>query len=140
VARRRRSATFAMDIAPVNLIDLVLILLIFFITTTTFLNLKLIELTLPTAAAGEVDGEKPSMVISIDEGGALYVDKVPVALEALGKTVHERLERRSDVKVLVAADALSRHERFVDVLSVLKNERVANIGIVTDAPEASPFR
>ena len=80
-----------MDIAPVNLIDLVLILLIFFITTTTFLNLKLIELTLPTASAGEARKESPSLVISIDREGALYVDKEPLAYEALAGTIRERL-------------------------------------------------
>ena len=124
-----------MDIAPVNLIDLVLILLIFFITTTTFLNLKLIELTLPTASAGEARKESPSLVISIDREGALYVDKEPLAYEALAGTIRERLTAEPSLRLLVAADAMSRHERFVSVLATLKSEKIANIGIVTEQPQ-----
>ena len=123
-----------MDIAPVNLIDLVLILLIFFITTTTFLNLKLIELTLPTASAGDAQKESPSLVISIDRDGALFVDREALEYEALAATIRERIAATPGLRVLVAADAMSRHERFVSVLATLKSEKIANIGIVTEQP------
>ena len=132
MARRRRNVDFAMEIAPVNLIDLVLILLIFFITTTTFLNLKLIELTLPEASAKSLDRDDRTLVLSIDRDGNLFADKRPLTLEALPALLRERRAAEPEVSVLVAADAQSRHEAFVALLSLLKSEQVGRIGIVTE--------
>ena len=132
MARRRRNVDFAMEIAPVNLIDLVLILLIFFITTTTFLNLKLIELTLPEASAKSLDRDDRTLVLSIDRDGNLFADKRPLTLEALPALLRERRAAEPELSVLVAADAQSRHEAFVALLSLLKAEQVGRIGIVTE--------
>ena len=132
MARRRRKVDFALDIAPVNLIDLVLILLIFFITTTTFLNLKLIELTLPVSDAVPLESDTKAMVISIDSEGALFVDKAPVTPEALPELLKARLAAQKEPEILIAADALSRHEAFVEVLAAVKAEKIEKVGIVTD--------
>ncbi len=132
MARRRRNVDFAMEIAPVNLIDLVLILLIFFITTTTFLNLKLIELTLPEASAKSLDRDDRTLVLSIDRDGNLFADKRPLTLEALPALLRSRRAAEPELGVLVAADAQSRHEAFVALLSLLKAEQVGRIGIVTE--------
>jgi len=134
VARRRRKVDFALDIAPVNLIDLVLILLIFFITTTTFLNLKLIELTLPVSDAVPLESDTKATVISIDSEGALFVDKAPVTMEALPELLKTRLAEQKEPEVLIAADALSRHETFVEVLAAVKSQKIEKVGIVTDLP------
>jgi biopolymer transport protein ExbD len=133
--RRRHSVDFAMDIAPVNLIDLVLILLIFFITTTTFLNLKMIELALPDAEGKAVKNDTKPMVISIDSDGRLYVDRKATDLKALSSLLKARHTENADLEVLIAADAQSRHDRFVQAVSAVKNEQITRIGIVTDLPK-----
>jgi biopolymer transport protein ExbD len=130
--RRRRSVECSMDIAPVNLIDLVLILLIFFITTTTFLNLKMIELALPDAKGKPVENDAKPMVISIDSDGRLFVDRVATDLEALSSLLKARHAENAELEVLIAADAKSRHERFVQAVSAVKNEQITRIGIVTE--------
>jgi biopolymer transport protein ExbD len=130
--RRRRRVEFAMDITPVNLIDLVLILLIFFITTTTFLNLKLIDLVLPEADGAAVQSEQKPLVLSIDSGGALFADKKPLLFEQLPRLLKSRHAADPKLEVLIAADAGSRHEAFVRAVAAVKNEKIGQIGIVTD--------
>jgi biopolymer transport protein ExbD len=132
--RRRRSVEFSMDIAPVNLIDLVLILLIFFITTTTFLNLKMIDLALPDAEGKSIKNENKPMLISIDSDGRLYVDRKATDLETLSSLLKSRHAENAELEVLIAADAQSRHERFVQAVSAVRNEQIGRIGIVTDLP------
>lgn len=136
MARRRRKAEFSLDIAPVNLIDLVLILLIFFITTTTFLNLKLIELTLPVSEAAPLESDSKATVISIDSEGGLFVDKVAVTVEKLPELLKARLAQKKEIEVLIAADAGCRHEAFVKVLAAVKREKIEKVGIVTDLPKS----
>ena len=123
-----------MEITPVNLIDLVLILLIFFITTTTFLNLKLIDLVLPEADGASLQSEQKPLVLSIDSGGALFADKKPLPFEQLPQLLRSRHAADPKLEVLIAADAQSRHEVFVRAVAAVKNEKIAQIGIVTDLP------
>lgn len=123
-----------MDIAPVNLIDLVLILLIFFITTTTFLNIKLIELALPSAEGSTMESDRKPLVISIDRKGVLFVDKEELCFDALPELLKRRHQHNPELEVVIAADAQSRHESFVKAVSAVKNEEIGRIGIITDPP------
>ena len=134
MARRRRRVDFSMDIAPVNLIDLVLILLIFFITTTTFLNIKLIELALPSAEGSTLESERKPLVISIDREGTLFVDKEKLCFDTLPELLKKRHLEDPKLEVVIAADAQSRHESFVKAVSAVKNEDIGRIGIITDPP------
>ena len=123
-----------MDIAPVNLIDLVLILLIFFITTTTFLNIKLIELALPSAEGSTMESDRKPLVISIDQEGTLFVDKAELCFDALPELLKRQHRENPKLEVVIAADAQSRHESFVKAVSAVKNEDIGRIGIITDPP------
>lgn len=134
MARRRRRVDFSMDIAPVNLIDLVLILLIFFITTTTFLNIKLIELALPSAEGSTMESDRKPLVISIDREGTLFVDKAELCFDALPELLKRRHRENPKLEVVIAADAQSRHASFVKAVSAVKNEDIGRIGIITDPP------
>lgn len=134
MARRRRRVDFSMDIAPVNLIDLVLILLIFFITTTTFLNIKLIELALPNAEGSTMESDRKPLVISIDKEGTLFVDKEKLCFDTLPELLKARHLEDPKLEVVIAADAQSRHESFVKAVSAVKNEDIGRIGIITDPP------
>ncbi|MBI5179395.1 MAG: biopolymer transporter ExbD [Nitrospinae bacterium] len=127
--RRRRRPEFHIEIAPVNLIDLVLILLIFFITTTTFLNLKLIEMTFPEAASASAPEQgKRKTVINIDEHGTLFLDERKVTLQELESAVQNLPQ---DAEVLIGADQNCRHGDFMGVIDVLKGRDINNIDIVT---------
>lgn len=127
--RRRRRPEFHIEIAPVNLIDLVLILLIFFITTTTFLNLKLIEMTFPEASsAAAPDQAKPKTVINIDGAGLMYVDQRKVSREELENAVQSL---PPEAEVLLGADENCRHGDFMGVIDALKGRGIHNIDIIT---------
>ena len=120
MARQRKKASFTMEIAPVNLIDLVLILLIFFITTTTFLNLKVIELALPKADAAPVPRSERALAISIDAKGVIFADK------------HQA---NPELEVVIAADAKSLYEAFVAVVWAVQKEEIKKVGMVTEKGE-----
>lgn len=127
--RRRRRPEFHIEIAPVNLIDLVLILLIFFITSTTFLNLKLIEMTFPEASSSvPADQSKRKTVINIDGTGGIYFDQRKLTREELEKAVQSL---PAEAEVLMGADENCRHGDFMGVIDALKGRGIHNIDIIT---------
>ncbi|QSZ42159.1 hypothetical protein GJV85_08550 [Sulfurimonas aquatica] len=130
--RNRKKQQFHLDIAPVNLIDLLLVLLIFFITTTTFLQLKVIELNLPLSDSTDVKYKKNlTFVVSIKEDCKTFFDKESVTSETLSKLIVEKNRADKESIFQIAADAETPHRCFVDVLDVFKENNIQNIAILT---------
>lgn len=130
--RNRKKQQFHLDIAPVNLIDLLLVLLIFFITTTTFLQLKVIELNLPQSKSTQVKYKKNlTFVVSIKEDCSMFFDKESVSVEVLGESILEKHKADKESIFQIAADAETPHRCFVNVLDVFKSNNIENIAILT---------
>lgn len=118
------------EINVTPLVDVVLVLLVIMMVTATAVANKTIAVELPRAASGTPSEKRAPLVVTIDEGGALYVDDKPVT----DRDVRDRASGARDSAV-VAADARARHASVVHVLDLLRSERVSRIAIVVkDAP------
>lgn len=133
--RRRKEVDFRLEIAPVNLIDLLLVILIFFITTTTFLQLRIIELGLPKSGADALQKvDKKTHVVNIDRNCTLFLDAQSVESEALQTRIAAIKASEKGALFHIGADAESPHRCFVEVIDRLKAAGVEDIGILT-SPE-----
>jgi biopolymer transport protein ExbD len=130
--RKRKAIDFHLDIAPVNLIDLLLVLLIFFVTTTSFLQLQVIELTLPKAdAAKNIQPKHNNHNINIDLTCKTFLDKKELTLQELEDKLISLKDKTKEAYFRIGADAASPHECFVKVLNVLQKAGISNIEILT---------
>ena len=130
--RNRKKQSFHLDIAPVNLIDLLLVLLIFFITTTSFLQLKVIELNLPLAKNTNTSYEKDiTFVVSIKKSCETYFDKEVMDLTKLSSIIKDKYVANKKSNFQIAADRETPHRCFIDVLDVFKDNEIENISILT---------
>ena len=134
--RRPRETEFHIEIAPVNLIDLLLVLLVFFIVTTTFLKLEMIRVALPDSrSAVKVVKKEEVTVINVDREGTLYVaGKRMEYEEALEKV---KAVKAGDPKRIfqVGADEESRHRDFVRALDLLREAGIEDFAILTEEKE-----
>lgn len=129
--RRRKKHSLHLDIAPINLIDLLLVLLIFFVTTTSFLQLKVIDISLPNATNQKVIYKKDhTYVVSIDKECKIFFDKSEVSLVELKSRFKDVLEDKKHL-VQIGADKDSKHSCFIDVLDTAKAVGIENLGILT---------
>ncbi len=114
-----------LDIAP--LVDVVLLLLIFFMLTSSFINPTGLEIRLPesTVAAAR---EKPDPVITITEAGELYWNNLAVSLRELRSLLVVERGADPDRAVVIKADREVSHGRVVEVMSLAREagwERLA---------------
>ena len=127
---RKRREESALDISP--LIDVVFILLIFFMVTTTFVKDTAIELERPGASSGQTASTKALRII-IDRGGNLYIDDTPVKPWMLQSRVRDYLRDATQPSVLVVADRNVVSERLIEVVDECRLAGAANVGVVTDS-------
>lgn len=121
------------EVAMAPLIDCVFLLLIFFLVATTLKKIdEELPLTLPDAETSvEVQQPDDFLVVSVDAEGAFYLDGRPVGVDVLQQTVRERARVNKDLKVRVDADRDIAFSKVMQILDMLRFERINNIGINT---------
>ena len=127
--RRNSSEEDGIDISP--LIDVVSILLIFFMVSTTFVKDAQLELQRPSAQSAEAADTK-SVRISIDRQGAVYLGEEAIRLWMLQSRVREQLRASSQSSVLVIADRSTPTELLIDVVDQCRMGGAKDVGVITD--------
>lgn len=130
---RRRKAL----INVTSLIDVVFLLLIFFVVTSTFLERPGIDLTLPEAGSGETGVSVVTVRIVAD--GQVFVGDRPVALGDLARVLGESLRAEETTEVTLEADRSVPHGRVVAAMDAARRAGARGLVVATrPAPETEP--
>ena len=121
----------AINVTP--LVDIVLVLLIVLMVTSSYLVNKSINVELPKAATGET--ASPTMSISIDVEGKLYLDGVPTQTSELQSRIRAAYQQDPEVKAIISADGRVQHAQVVTVIDVLRREKITKFAINTSPIE-----
>ena len=106
-----------------SLLDVLFILIIFFLVTTTFKNQEDDHrVDLPVDQRNQAMSNKAGDVVKINirKSGAYVLMDKPVTEEMVETTMKEAVANRPDVKVLIRADKESKHLYLANVLSICK--------------------
>ena len=127
--RRKRRDVVTLDITP--LIDVVFLLLIFFMLSTTFIVSPGIRINLPQAEAETVRHEKKDLRIKIDAKGILFLDDQRTSAEDLDTRLLEAARLDRDTLVIIEGDENAAHKFIVDVMDRAKNSGLQRLAIAT---------
>lgn len=130
--RHRSSANVEIDISLTPLIDVVFLLLIFFMVTTTFDRQTGIKIDLPKASTKAEAFEQVEVVI--DAQGRFYVDDHAVTntqVATLRKALKVVLDESPDKALVIRADGRAPHQAFVTVMDVAQLLGVKRLKIAT---------
>jgi len=127
--RKRASDEQQVDISP--LIDMVFILLIFFMVSTTFVKDMQLELERPGAASATRASTK-SIRVYIDASANIYLDGNPVRPWMLQSRVRDLLRGGADGSVLVIVDRRVPSERLLEVVDQCRLGGASDVGVATE--------
>ncbi len=130
--RRRRSKT--LDEAEVNLtpmLDVVFILLIFFIVTASFVKESGIDINRP-AAATAVRKERGNILVAITPTGQIWIDRRQVDVRAVRANIERLHAENPQGAVVIQADRDSKNGLLVEVMDAAKLAGVENISIAAE--------
>lgn len=132
----RRGQDDNVEINVTSLIDVVLLLLIFFMVSTTFLNPAHINLKLPSASASAEEEEPPKTVeIAVDRNGQYFVNGTAL-LNAQESTLKEALIEAAagteDPPIRIHADGGTTHQSVITVLDVARQLGWVHVSFATE--------
>jgi biopolymer transport protein ExbD len=117
-----------------SLIDVLFLLLIFFMISTSFLATPAIKLELPKAKHADVVRQKP-VVIYIDPEGAIFLNDEPVRISLLEAALADKLEGSEEKTVVLKADSRVSHGRVVEVMDLVKGAGAKRLVVSTRPDE-----
>ena len=117
------------NVAP--LVDMVFILLIFFLVTTSFVKETGITVEKPTAAKS-VQLEPQSVMIGISSTGDIFMGGKKIELVSVRMLVKEEIARNPEKPVIIVADGQSRNARLVDVIDECKLAGATKISLASE--------
>ena len=135
--RLRSKPEVTLELVP--LIDVVFLLLIFFMVTTTFVSETKIDLTLPEAASGEgIDSEISAISLNVDKDGRYSVNGVLLDQHDRSAIAESLLlsTRPGDPKqvIVLSADSRSEYQSVVTALDALSSVGLYNVAMKTVLP------
>jgi biopolymer transport protein ExbD len=129
-----RPRRVALDMTP--LIDVVLMLVIFFMLTTTFVLAPGIKVDLPQGRSVQRAHEGDAIVIIARDGTVYYQDE-RVDLDTLHAALRQAQQQQSSLRLVIKADQNALHGRVVEVMDMAKAMGIERLAIAT-APKKPP--
>ncbi len=134
----QRGASSVLDITP--LVDVVFLLLIFFLLTATFVRNPNIPIRLPQASNNQVTPQKRDITVGITTEGELRYETKAVTIAQLRTQMRKIHTTAPETMVLIQADRESRHGRVVEVMDLAKQIGFERIGIAIETAPRSRER
>jgi biopolymer transport protein ExbD len=133
--RAKKANGGSLDITP--LVDLVFLLIIFFLLSTTFVVSPGIRIDLPQATSQKILKEKKEITVSVDQSGAVYLNKDLVDRNTLASRLAGLAQEDLDATVLIRGDRSAGFGQVVDLLGMVKQSGLHRIAIMTQ-PRKEP--
>jgi len=129
--RARHSAIEEDDINMTPMLDIVFIMLIFFIVTASFVKESGVDVNRPNAATAEVQ-ERGNILVAITETGQFWIDNRQVDPRALRANIERLHAENPQGAVVIQADKASKNGDLVQVMDAARLAGVFNVSIAAE--------
>jgi len=130
--RTKRDNDLDLNITP--LIDVVFLLLIFFMVSTTFQRESEITIELPESSGEAVEKEKIVIEVSVDSQGSYFVNKRRVKdndIKTLKKAISITRGDNKEPKLIISADKMTPHQSVIKVMDAARQLGLVNLTFAT---------
>jgi biopolymer transport protein ExbD len=136
--RNRRRDDPEINLIP--LIDVLLVILIFLMVTTTYARFSELQINLPEAQ-GDSAKEVPTQInVGVDEQGGYNINQAPVApgggVEALVEAMKSAAGSQKDPVIVISADAHATHQSVIRVMDAARRAGYPRVTFVTQSSTA----
>ncbi len=124
------------EINVTPMVDIMLVLLIIFMVTATYIARRAIPVQLPEASSGQ-EVESTPLAVVLAPGGALLLNGDAVTLEQLRQRVPQVVAANPDVQAVVDGDRGVEYGRVMEVIDTLRTAGVKNFAAAVEHKAAA---
>ena len=124
------------EINVTPLVDIILVLLIIFMVTTTYIVNPSIKVDLPKAVSGS-DQARTTLALTLTRDGQLYLNGDRSDETKVLKQIAAELPKNPDLQAIIAADKVVQHGSVVHIIDLVKRAGVRKFAINVDSTAAA---
>ncbi|MDO9262905.1 MAG: biopolymer transporter ExbD [Desulfosalsimonadaceae bacterium] len=129
--RPRKRERYQIQMPLTSLIDIVFLLLIYFLLTTNFITEQGIDVNLPDAEASAPQ-TRQEITVYIDKAGLVYINEQPVDFNDLFDRLKGRIQANPKQLVVVKADGSIVLDRAVQVMDIAQAAGARSMFLATE--------
>ena len=127
--RRRKRVMKAPEIMLSPMIDMIFLLLVFFIVSTMYMSeVKTIPIRLPVS--------KSNFNVTIKKDGSLYLDENKIEMDMLVQNAAIESKHDSSFSVIIRAEDEAPYKTIIQLMDKMKGAGVTRFGLATDTGES----
>tara|TARA_A100001037_G_scaffold281214_1_gene284666 strand:- start:220 stop:624 length:405 start_codon:yes stop_codon:yes gene_type:complete len=120
-----------LDINVAPLIDIVFLLLIFFMLASEFTDFKTIDLVSPIESNTNIEITKLPIIINLSETGTIHVNSETIEKNNLSNFLKTTLTENSSKKVVINTDENTKINLLIDIIDIVRDLGIDKIALVT---------
>lgn len=131
------------EINLIPFIDILLVIIIFLMLTTTYSRYSELQISLPVADAERLKEQPAEVVVGVASDGRYSLNREPIearSVEALTAALRAAAGTGDKVVVIVSADALATHQSVVNVMDAARRAGLPQLTFATQLPNAGGTR
>ncbi|WP_020676335.1 ExbD/TolR family protein [Geopsychrobacter electrodiphilus] len=128
--RRRQVESPRVDLTP--MVDVVFLLLIFFMISTTFIETPGLTVNLPKSSSQVLKKEAHEVRVYLRADGTIFFEKEPVDLAGLTQRLQAYGDKAAEITFLLMADKDVKHGKVVQLMESAKNAGFIKLVIATE--------
>ena len=126
------------EINLIPLIDVLLVILIFLMVTTTYARFSELKINLPTSGAEQTPTKPHQIEVTVDESGNYQIDDTTLAqasVDVLAQTLKRAAGSDTEAVVVINADAKATHQSVINVMEAARQVGMSRITFATQNPQ-----
>jgi len=131
------------EINLIPFIDVLLVILIFLMLSTTYSKFTELQITLPTADADKSRDRPKEIIVSVAADGRYAVNHKAVdgrSIDVLTAELSAAANGTDDATVIVSADAMTAHQAVINVMDAARRAGLARLTFATQATQGAESR
>jgi biopolymer transport protein ExbD len=127
------------EINLIPFIDVLLVVLIFLMLSTTYSKFTELQVSLPTAEAEKLRDRPAEIIVAVSSDGRYAVNRSAVngrSVEALAAALSSAAKDQKEPVVIVSADATSAHQSVINVLDAARRAGLARLTFAAQTGES----
>ena len=125
----KKKKNIEINVAP--LIDIVFLLLIFFMLTSEFTDFKTIDMISPNQSSTSIQNNDLPIIINLSENGLVEIDKIEIKLEDLSETIQMKLLNSNNKKIVISTLNKTKINNLIIVVDTIRSLGIENIALIT---------
>ena len=117
------------------LVDVMLVLLVIFMVTASYIVHRSIDIKVPKAQTGELKETTMDLEFSLDKNAKLFLEDKPITFDDIAQIIADAKKTRTKVNALIIADAATTHGDVIKLIDRVRKNGVTDFSINVESVE-----